>query len=129
MILSVALVRHRAALRAALRAEYGINLRTPGIGWDEGSDLVAWLPAGSALWQSMGGPTSVTMETELLRWVDYRLRLLAWQPTKDGREGRNQPKPPVKLKQRAEREAEDDKTSARAAAWQRRQELRQSHAR
>lgn len=129
MILSEALCRHRPALRASLRAEYMIDLRTPGVGWDDAADLVAWLPAGAALWASMGGPASVSMETEILRWVDYRLKVLAWQPTKDGREGRNQPKPPQKLKAARERDAEADQVSARAAAWQRRQEMRAAHER
>lgn len=129
MILSEALRRHRGAMRASLRAEYGIDLRNPGIGWDDAADLVAWLPPASALWVSFGGPMTVSVEAEILRWLDYRLKVLAWQPTKDGHEGRNQPSPPKKIKAARERDVEDEKTSARAAAWQRRQELRAAHAR
>lgn len=56
--------------------------------------LTVWLPDGSALWRSMGGTRAESAETRHLRMVEFRLRELAWQKTKDGQDGRNRPKPP-----------------------------------
>lgn len=111
---------HRAALRAALRAEYQINLSAPGVTLLELADLVVWLPAGCALWQSMGGPASISLETEQLRWVIFRLEALAWMQTKDAKDGRNKPSPPQKLLYESEREEIAAKDAAKGSAWQRR---------
>lgn len=129
MILSDALCRHRDALRASLRAEYRLDLSSPDIPWFDVADLVAWLPAGSALWVSYGGPTSVSVEAELLRWIDYRLRVLVWSKTKDAKDGRGAPTPPKKLKLAKERDEADVRTSVQAAAYARRQEIREAQKR
>lgn len=88
------------------------------------ADLVVWLPAGAPLWASIGGPASITVESEELRWLDYRLRVLAWLKTDDGAKGRNQPPAPKRLKYASERDAEAEAVDAKQSAWARRQELR-----
>lgn len=60
----------------------------------------------------------------MMRWLDYRLKVLAWQPTADGRAGRNQPAPPKKLKYASEQKQESQVQNAKASAWERRQALR-----
>lgn len=60
----------------------------------------------------------------MLRWVDYRLRLLYWAKTEDAKNGRNRPVPPPKLKYARERAADDAALTAKASAWERRQALR-----
>jgi hypothetical protein len=124
MILSEALAHHRAALSASLRAEYGIRLSDRTESWFDVADYVAWLPAGSPLWVSLGGPAALTPEAEQLRWVDYRLRMLWWGKTEDGKSGRNRPAPPTKVEWAHERTAKVAERTQRVTAWQRRQALR-----
>lgn len=59
-----------------MRAEYGLGLRDVPI--LELADLVAWLPAGCALWRAIGGPMSITNELRALRIIEFRLRVLDW---------------------------------------------------
>lgn len=96
-----------------MREQYGVL---------ELADLVAFLPDGCALWQSVGGPRAWSPETHLLNLVEYRLRILDWRKTQDGSKGKNQPKlhkaPPLAH----ETQAEQSKESARARAWEARQE-------
>lgn len=113
-------------MRASLQAVYGIRLaavRTQ-MGALELADLVAFLPDGCALWQSVGGNRAWSPETHLLNLVEFRLRVLDWRDTKDGRDGKNQPKlhkpPPLAH----EKQAEETQQSTRAAAWEARQRRR-----
>ena len=103
---------------------YQIDLRKPGVSLPDLADLVIWLPAGCALWLAMGGPASLSPESEQLRTLDYRLRILSWQQTKDGSDGRNQPKPPERVKWAHERAAEAMAVDEKSSAWARRQALR-----
>jgi hypothetical protein len=107
-----------------MRTSYGIDIAAPGMPLGELADHVMWLPAGCPLWQSMGGPASVTMEAELLRWIDYRLRVLAWQNTKDAKDGRNPPAPPAPLRFKGEVDEVAARAAAKGSAWARRQALR-----
>lgn len=113
-------------MRASLQAVYGIRLATvrTQLGALELADLVAFLPDGCALWQSVGGMRAWSAETHLLNLVEFRLRVLDWRETKDGSAGKNQPKlhkpPPLAH----EKQAEESKQSTRATAWEARQARR-----
>ena len=83
---------YEPVLNASMLTVYGLR-------WDqvdpvEGSELVAALPPGCALWRAVGGPLALTREEERLRWVEFRLQVLAWMQTEDAKHKRNQPKPP-----------------------------------
>ena len=101
-----ALHEHEGALRASLRAEYGIDLRNPGMNILDLADMVGGLPPGCALWRSVGGPMAYSPEAQLLVAVEYRLHVLQWFKTKDGKDGRNPPKP---IEFRASSAAPDDR--------------------
>jgi hypothetical protein len=110
-------------LRASLQAVYGIRLSTvrTNLCALELADLVAFLPDGCALWQSIGGSRAWSPEMHLLNHIEWRLQILDWRKTKNGKDGRNQP---VLTKYPAlaeEREAAQTKTSLRASAWEERQ--------
>lgn len=78
MMLVVALVSHEGALRASLRAEYGIDLRNPGIGSLDLADLTVNLPPGCAFWQSFGGPKAWTDEVHALMMIEHDTRHGHW---------------------------------------------------
>ena len=57
-------------------------------------DVAAWaayLPPESATARSMDAHWQRTPEVDLLREVEYGVRVLAWQKTADGSKGRNAP--------------------------------------
>ena len=57
-------------------------------------DVAAWaayLPPESATARSMDAHWQRTPEVDLLREVEYGVRVLAWQKTADGSKGRNVP--------------------------------------
>lgn len=86
MTLAGALFEHEGALRASLRATYGIRLlrggRTePACTLRELSDYVAHLPYGCPLWIETGGALALTHEAQLLREAIYRLEVLSFQQT------------------------------------------------
>lgn len=123
MILSSVLAHHEGALRASLRAVYGIDLREARATMlaTDLADLVAWLPAGCALWLDVGGPASLTVEAHELRAIEYRLRVLAWLQSKDGSDGKNRPTPPEPIKWAHERRADEQVMDRKARAFLERQ--------
>lgn len=56
----------------------------------------------------------------MLAAVEYRLRVLAWQQTKDGSKGRNQPQPLDPPKSERQKKSEDKRLESRAEAYRRR---------
>lgn len=113
-------VEHEGPLRASMRAEYGVDLRDPGMALLDLADLVAGLPPGCALYRVVGGPMAWSDEVHMLAAVEYRLRVLAWQKTEDGSKGRNQPKPLDPPKSVYEKQAEERELTRRAQAYLRR---------
>lgn len=106
-------------MRASVRAEYGVaEIRTLRV--FELAELIEWLPDGCALWRSSGGPRSITNEAHLLRMLDYRLQVLAWQQTEDAKHKRNQPKPPQPIPFAGEKAVEEAHAQRQAAARRRR---------
>ncbi|BDZ40827.1 hypothetical protein GCM10025865_01260 [Paraoerskovia sediminicola] len=108
------------ALRASLRAEYGVDLRSPGMGARDLADLTANLPPGCALWRAIGGPMAWSDEVHMLSAVEFRLRVLAWQKTEAGSKNRDRPEPNDPPRSVFEKRVEESKLSARAQAYMKR---------
>lgn len=110
-------------MRAALRAHYQIDLRA--VRRDHSmtpfdlADLAVWLPAGSALWEDVGGPSSISAESRELRRVLFMLRVLDYRER--GSKG-EKPKPDPEPDYAHERRAKESATKGKAAAYRRRQE-------
>ena len=86
-------VEHRGPLAADFRRYYGLSLaglRDSGIPLHEAADLAAHLPDESQTAKAMHRTSN---EVELLRSVEHSLRVLRWQPTRDGHDGKNVPEP------------------------------------
>ena len=92
----------------------------------ETAELLTWLPAGSALWRAFGGDLAISEEAHQLRVIEYRLRVLAWQQTKDGRNGTNKPKPPEQIPTAGKRSESIAHAERQAAAHRRRNKSTQS---
>lgn len=115
---------HEGALRASLRAVYGIDLRAyvaDGSGALDLADLVAWLPPGCALWMDFGGPTALSIEARELRRVSYWLRVLDYRERQSKGE---KPKPDPEPEFAHERRAKRDAVARKADAFMRRQSRR-----
>lgn len=113
----IAALEFEGALRASLRAEYGVDLRDPGMTALDLADLAANLPPGCALFRATGGDMAWSFETHMLAHVEFRLRVLAWQKTEDGKHGRNKPEPIKAPSSVYEKQAEEKRLSARAQAY------------
>lgn len=118
-MLADALHSHRGALSASLLAEYGIRLARHDFTPLELADLVWELPDGCSLWLSVGGPRSWSQETQMLAMVELRMRELQWM--QQGKKNSKRPKALEPPRYAAEREAESQRTSAKADRWQARQ--------
>lgn len=116
---------HRPALRASFLSEYGVA-DVESVPVLRAADLAAWLPAGSAVWRSFGGPLAWSEETHLLNFVEHRLRVLAWLQSKDGKDGKKQPKPMPVPELASKKLAAQDEMQRKAAAYRRRQPLRRA---
>lgn len=125
-----ALHEQESALRASLQAEYGIRLLRHGGGRTEPprtpielAELVVHLPPGSALWMATGGGSALTTEAMLLREAIYRLEVLDWH----AHDPKNPKRPErIPLPKPAHEVADETlAVSAKAAAWQQRQDRRQ----
>ena len=84
----------------------------------EAADLVSWLPAGSALWRSVGGPASLSDEVRELRDVKFLLRIIEWRHRNS--KG-SPPKPDPSPKWAHEKDAEEARVQRKAEAYLRRQ--------
>lgn len=117
-MLAGALTHHEGALRASLRAVYGItDVRNPGCSLTELADYAAHLPAGCPLWLAIGGPAAWSSEVHALMAVEFRLRVLAWQKTDDGRRGINAPQPEEPPRYAHEVAAEEARTLNRVEKY------------
>lgn len=94
-------------MRASLRSEYGIDLRSASGSmslWDL-ADLVAWLPTGCALWRSMGGQAALSDEVAQLQMLDFSVRVLDFHAGRHGKGKKPEPpKPPPYAHERRARE-------------------------
>lgn len=85
---------HEGALIASLRAIYGIDYRSHGLSAQDLAHLVMWLPPGSALWISVGGPLAWSTDQRALNAIEFRLKVLDWRQTKSGSQPKPTPDPP-----------------------------------
>lgn len=59
----------------------------------EFADMAANLPAESTTHRALNPAWRATAEAELLRAIEFRLHVIEWRGTTDGRAGRNVPEP------------------------------------
>ena len=109
---------YEPALVASFRAVY--QSRWTDFPLLEAADLAAHLPPGCALWRAVGGPLALSGIERELSVIDYRLQVLAWQKTKDGQKGVNQPKPPAPIPYAHEADVEAVFAAKQMAARRRR---------
>lgn len=93
-------------LRADLQQYYGLNLDGMGVAYSHShaASLVSQLPVGSRLSRVADPDAAWSDETHLLALIEYDLRVLIWQNSKDAQHGRNRPKP---IKTPSERAADE----------------------
>ncbi|WP_121688144.1 hypothetical protein [Mycetocola lacteus] len=110
-------------MTAALRAEYGLSLptilRARTMLLTELADLVSYLPAGSALWQSVGGPLAISDAIRAGQAVAHTIQMVAW--SEGGRKG---PKPEIAAPPpyAHERREQERVMTRKAEAYRRRQQ-------
>lgn len=77
-----------------MRRFYGMSLaeaRERGIGLLEVADMVAHLPREGAVHRAANPHWQASPEIELLRELEFGVRVLAWQNSRDGQRGLNVP--------------------------------------
>lgn len=77
-------------IRLGLRLDW---LGTQCFSWRDLWVIVRQCGPDTALWRADDCRREQTVTTDLLRSVEFSLRVLAWQNTKDGATGRNAPQP------------------------------------
>lgn len=82
------------------------------------AELAAWLPAGSPVWRSFGGPAAVSDEQRAIQMLDYSVRVVDFHVRKG--KGKK-PQPPKNPPFAHERRSEDAKVRRKAEAIVRRQ--------
>ena len=89
------LAKYPSQLRADFQRFYGLNL--DGLGaeytYRHAADLAAHLPQESACVRAQNPEFEWTDTQYLLRSIEFSLRVIVWQNTKDGQKGRRKPKP------------------------------------
>lgn len=82
------------------------------------ADLAAWLPPGSPVWRSFGGPAAVSDEQRATQMLDYSVRVVDFHV----RKGKGmKPQPPKNPPYAHEKRSEDAKVRRKAEALVRRQ--------
>lgn len=86
---------HPDALRADFQQYYGLNI--DGMGEDfshsHAASLMLQLPSSSRVSRKLNPDNEWDDATYLLSAIEYDLRILIWQKTKDAQRNRNRPKP------------------------------------
>lgn len=113
------MAQHRGPLAADFRRFYGLSLagiRESGLPLHEVADLAAHLPDEGAVARARH---IVPDALELARRQEHHLRVLRWQPTKAGHEGRDAPEPLLWPWEERESDAitGDGMTADEAAEW------------
>lgn len=95
MLLAAVEEEYPDELRADFQQVYGLNL--DGMGKDytfaHAAVLLSQLPSDSRVSKATNPDNEWSEQTYLLNAIEYDLRVLIWQKTKDGQHNRNQPKP------------------------------------
>lgn len=107
--MALATVEHKYPdeLRADFQQVYGLNLGGMGEEYSisHAATLVAQLPETSRVARMLNPDNEWTDAVYLLNAIEYDLRVLIWQKTKDGEKGRNKPKPNETPHERARKRA------------------------
>lgn len=84
-------------LRADFQQYYGLNIDGMGMDYSyaHAAVLMSQLPATSRISKRLNADNEWDDATYLLAAIEYELRILIWQKTKDGQHNRNKPKPNV----------------------------------
>ncbi|MBR2681418.1 MAG: hypothetical protein IKE23_11840 [Exiguobacterium sp.] len=87
--------KHPSELYADFRQYYGVDFdKLRGeIGEIRTADLAAQLPSDSRSFRAVRPELTWTDRDYMLWSIEFSLRVLRWQPTKDGQAGRNKPRP------------------------------------
>lgn len=82
-------------LRADFQQYYGINLDGMGMDYSHAhaASLMVQLPQTSRVAKALNPDNEWSDAEYLLAAIEYDLRVLIWQKTKDGQKNRNRPKP------------------------------------
>ena len=94
-MLAALLEDHPGELRADFQRFYGLNLDGMGTEYSvaHAATLAAHLPQESACVRVASPEAAWDDATYLLAAIEYDLRVLAWQNSRDGAKGRNKPRP------------------------------------
>lgn len=94
-MLACLLARHPDELRADFQRFYGLSLGGMGVDYpiSHAASLAVCLPRESATVRAECPEAAWDDSTYLLAAIEYDLRVLAWQNSKDGAKGKNKPKP------------------------------------
>lgn len=114
MALAAAEMDHPDELRADFQQYYGLNLDGMGVGYSHAhaAALMMQLPLDSRISRKLNPDNEWSDDTYLLSAIEYDLRVLIWQNTKDAQRNRNKPKPnetPRDLAKKRDRAAGFDK--------------------
>lgn len=88
---------HPDELRADLQQYYSLDIDMMGIDHSVAhyAACAAMLPLGSRTMSAIDPAAAWGWQERLLSLVEYDLRVLAWQRSRDGANGRNRPKRPI----------------------------------
>lgn len=83
-------------LRADFQQYYGLDLDGMGAAYSypHAAALATQLPAESRVMRELDAELEWTQQDYFLAQIEYDLRILIWQNSKDGQRNRNKPKPP-----------------------------------
>lgn len=95
MALATVEVKYPDELRADFQQYYGLNMDGMGEGFSyaHAASLMRQLPSCSRVSKALNPDNEWDDATYMLALIEYDLRVLIWQNTKDAQKGRNQPKP------------------------------------
>lgn len=106
-------------MRASLMLSYGVDLDEARHEPLKLSDLAAWLPAGSPVWRSFGGPAAISDEVRAMQMLDYTTRVVDFHLVKG--KGKK-PQPPKTPPYAHEKRSEDMRVRRKAEALVKRQQ-------
>lgn len=95
ILLAALLANHPDELRADFQRVYGLNIDDMGESYSmhHAAVLAAKLPTDSLVFKAENPALEWSEAVYMLRNIEYMLRVLAWQNTKDGQKGRKKPQP------------------------------------